>query len=83
MLSFLLNILHHTQLKFIQSFTVIACDSVHFLAYMHDDNDGDNEDDDNDNDIESDANPVTRVSNGCAEGRSDKPRSVPPPAQVH
>ena len=56
------EVLHHTQLKFIQSFTtVIACDSVHFLAYMHDDNDGDNEDDDNDNDIECDANPVTRV----------------------
>ena len=28
-------------------------------------------------------NPVTRVSNGCAEGRFDKPRSVLPPAQVH
>ena len=73
------EVLHHTQLKFIQCFTKIACNSVHFLAYMHDDDD----DGDNDNDSEGDANPVTRVSNRCAEGRSDRPRSVLLPAQVH
>ena len=47
------EVLHHTQLKFIQCFTKIACNSVHFLAYMHDD------DDDGDNDNDSEGHGIT------------------------